>query len=49
MAEENGSSTQLEIAHRVGYLEVRDCGDAEGMVDECIALTYGLRKSLIEG
>src|SRR5712691_5172116 len=44
----NEISTQLEIAHRVGYLEVRDCSEAEGMVDECIALTYGLRKSLIE-
>lgn len=43
----NQVSTQLEIAYRVGYLDERKLSDAESRVDECLALTYGLRKSLI--
>ena len=44
----NEISTQLEIAYRVGYLDRRKYNHAESRVDECLALTYGLRKSLIE-
>jgi four helix bundle protein len=44
----NEISTQLEIAYRVGYLDQRKLDGAERRVDECLALTYGLRKSLIE-
>jgi hypothetical protein len=44
----NEISTQLEIAYRVGYLDRLKLDDAESQVDECLALTYGLRKSLIE-
>lgn len=44
----NEISTQLEIAYRVGYLGRRNLDDAESRVDECLALTYGLRKSLSE-
>jgi four helix bundle protein len=44
----NELSTQLEIAYRVGYLDRRKLDDAESRVDECLALTYGLRKSLVE-
>jgi four helix bundle protein len=44
----NEISTQLEIAYRVGYLDQRKLDAAERRVDECLALTYGLRKSLIE-
>ncbi|MDQ6653740.1 MAG: four helix bundle protein [Acidobacteriota bacterium] len=44
----NEISTQLEIAYRVGYLGRRKLDDAESRVDECLALTYGLRKSLTE-
>lgn len=44
----NEISTQLEIAYRVGYLDQRKLSDAESQVDECLALTYGLRKSLGE-
>ena len=44
----NEISTQLEIAYRVGYLDRRKYNHAESQVDECLALTYGLRKSLIE-
>jgi len=44
----NEISTQLEIAYRVGYLDRRKLDDTERRVDECLALTYGLRKSLVE-
>jgi four helix bundle protein len=44
----NEISTQLEIAYRVGYLGRRKLDDAESRVDECLRLTYGLRKSLTE-
>ncbi len=39
-------NTQLEIALRVGYLERDRCDDAQRLVDECLAITYGLRKSI---
>jgi four helix bundle protein len=42
----NEISTQLEIAYRVGYLDRNNLKDIESRVDECLALTYGLRKSL---
>ena len=42
----NEISTQLEIAYRVGYLVAQDFEQAEALVDECLALTYGLRKSV---
>jgi four helix bundle protein len=44
----NEISTQLEIAYRVGYLDEANLCDVESRVDECLALTYGLRKSLDE-
>lgn len=42
----NEISTQLEIAYRVGYLDNSKLTETESRVDECLALTYGLRKSL---
>ena len=42
----NELATQLEIAHRIGYLEAMAFSDTESLVDECLAVTYGLRKSL---
>jgi len=42
----NELATQLEIAHRIGYLDVATFEDAESLADECLAVTYGLRKSL---
>jgi four helix bundle protein len=42
----NEIDTQLEIALRIGYLNDTAFGDAEPLVDECLAVTYGLRKSL---
>ena len=42
----NEIDTQLEIGLRIGYLNDAAFGDAETLVDECLAVTYGLRKSL---
>jgi four helix bundle protein len=42
----NELSTQLEIAHRIGYLDLAAYDGAQSLVDECLALTYGLRKEL---
>ncbi|HUF03709.1 MAG TPA: four helix bundle protein [Aridibacter sp.] len=42
----NEINTQLEIAFRIGYLDHLEHGITERMVDECLALTFGLRKSL---
>ena len=42
----NELATQLEIALGIGYLDAKTSGDTESLVDECLAVTYGLRKSL---
>jgi four helix bundle protein len=42
----NEMSTQLEIAFRVGYLDKPECDRAQRMVDECLALTFGLKKTI---
>ena len=42
----NEIATQLEIAFRVGYLNAAKFSAAKGLVDECLAITYGLRRSL---
>ena len=42
----NEVSTQLEIANRIGYLEITAHEHAQVLVDECLALTYGLRKKI---
>ena len=42
----NELATQLEIAVRIGYLNATAFSDTESAVDECLAVTYGLRKSL---
>src|ERR1041385_3783623 len=42
----NELATQLEILWRVGYLDRDAVANAEALVDECLAVTYGLRKSL---
>ena len=44
----NEVSTQLEIAYRVGYLDLQKRNTVERRVDECLALTFGLRKSLLK-
>ncbi len=43
----NEVSTQLEIARCVGYLEESTYNNAERLADECLALTYGLKKKII--
>src|SRR3954469_23181593 len=40
----NEISTQLDIALRVGYLGGHPCHKAQSLVDECLAITYGLKK-----
>jgi len=42
----NELATQLEIVWRVGYLNAEAIAEVEALVDECLAVTYGLRKSL---
>ena len=42
----NELATQLEIAQRIGYLSDSTFCETEALVDECLAVTYGLRKSL---
>src|SRR5437773_1509808 len=42
----NELAPQLEIAHRIGYLDATAFSNTECLVDECLAVTYGLRKSL---
>ena len=42
----NELATQLEIAHRIGYLDATVFGETESLVDECTAVAFGLRKSL---
>ena len=42
----NELETQLEIALRIGYLNKRVFDEVEALVDECLAVTYGLRKSI---
>lgn len=42
----NEIDTQLELAFRLGYLKAHDYDRLQRMLDECTALTYGLRKSV---
>lgn len=42
----NEIDTQLDLALRLGYLTESDHEYIHRLVDDCLALTYGLRKSL---
>jgi|SRR5215204_1220935 len=42
----NEINTQLELAQRVGYIGTGRHDSIQATVDECLALTYGLRRSL---
>ena len=42
----NEIATQLEIAFRIGYLDSTQFAATEALVDECLAVTYGLRRSI---
>jgi len=42
----NEIDTQLEIAQRIGYVDAATLSETEALVDECLAVTYGLPRSL---
>lgn len=42
----NELNTQLEIAFRVGYIIESDHDTAQQLLDECLAVTFGLKRSL---
>ncbi len=42
----NELSTLVEISHRVGLLSDADQDTAQKQIDECLALTFGLKKSV---
>ena len=42
----NEIDTQLELAYRLTYLAKSSYDNLHRMLDECLVLTYGLRKSL---
>ena len=42
----NEIDTQLEAAYRLGYITQQEHSRLHRRLDECLALTYGLRKSL---
>ena len=42
----NEVDTQLEIAQRIGYLDAQSVRVTVTLLDECLAVTYGLRRSL---
>ena len=42
----NELNTQLEIAFRIGYLNKTDHDGAQKLLDECLAVTYGLKRSI---
>jgi four helix bundle protein len=44
----NELDTQLEVALRVGYLDKMTYDESQRIVDECLAVTYGLKRSLIK-
>jgi len=42
----NELDTQFEIANRIDYLDRDELAEAQDLIDECLAVTYGLRRSL---
>jgi four helix bundle protein len=42
----NELDTQMELSFRLGYLPENKYNDISKLLDECLALTYGLRKSI---
>lgn len=42
----NELETQIEISLRINYLNKADFDAAQNLLDECMALTYGLNRSL---
>lgn len=42
----NELNTQLEVAFRIGYIDEIKHNKIQSLVDECLAVTYGLKRSL---
>ncbi len=42
----NEIDTQLELSFRLGYLSDQSYNNITSLLNECLALTYGLRKSI---
>jgi four helix bundle protein len=42
----NEIDIQLEISLRLGYISASEYRDISTLLDECLAVTYGLRKSI---
>ena len=43
----NEIDTQLELSFRLGYLSEYEYNKISAWLDECLAVTYGLRKSIV--
>jgi four helix bundle protein len=43
----NEIDTQLELSFRLGYISEKDYHHISRLLDECLAVTYGLRKSIV--
>ncbi len=43
----NEIDTQLELSFRLGYISEKDYRHISRLLDECLAVTYGLRKSIV--
>ncbi len=43
----NEIDTQLEAALRIGYIKQSECDTARSAVDECLAVTYGLKRKIL--
>lgn len=44
----NELNTQLEISLRIGYIDKAGHDEAQDLLDECLAVTYGLKRSLTQ-
>jgi four helix bundle protein len=42
----NELNIQIEIAFRVGYINQQKSDELQKLLDECLAVTYGLKRSL---
>ncbi|MBV9242164.1 MAG: four helix bundle protein [Acidobacteria bacterium] len=42
----NEIDTQLTLANRIGYVDGQTYSRIQALVDECLAITYGLRRSI---
>ena len=45
----NEINTQLELAYRIGYLSTETHDGLQCSVDDCLAVVYGLRRSIMYG